>query len=366
MCTTRSAFTRTIQAFAILCLSWHTHALAAEIDTHVHKSGVFSVKATSRNVEESAADVQFTYTMLGSITGWDGVSFVMPEWSQDTSAAVMNRVVSGMAESAYASIKRNKNRPTPNVLEEAAGKVLERDAYYAKVLYPRLPGSGLTVFNDKGKQEDADFVAYLHLISIDDLGLVQRNLPVRYLLVTSFRATSLAEVNENSHLAFLDSLKLLSAPAVVHDRYTGQYGFDLLLPETRVAYGPLLSSEGVNTETLYVFPEGTPLMSVGDEQLFESLDIVRVEAMQRKNRDFTITLDGTRTLFVESLQASGETFNVTEFDLPRPAFKITISAPLHMTQVCIEAEELLFVVTAGRDDETLRAIIDNLRETGAR
>lgn len=358
---------RAIASFAILLFScWHANAAAADVKTHVHKSGVFAVMATSGKMQETNSDVQFTRTMVpfGSITGWDGVSFVMPELSLDRSdAEVMSKIIFETAENTYKSIKRKKDRPTASIIETMATEVLGRRAYYAKVLYPRYPGTGLTVFNQKGKQEDADFVAYLHLVSIDELGLLQRNLPIRYLLVTSLRAESLTPKEDNSHLVFLNSLRLLNAPGYVRGQYTGQYGFGLSIPDTRVAYGSIFSTEGVDTETLFIFPDGTALEKIADEQLFESLAIIRFEAMLRDNGAIKITLENTRTLVVGNLQTEGESFNIVDLDLPMPAFKVTITEPFPLVQVFIEAEKLLFVISAGRDDDILQQIISSLMAT---
>lgn len=196
-------------------------SLAAPVEpgsVYLHESGAFSVTATSSQVEASRAGVRFTHILsfAGTITGWDEVNFVKPELSQGRSAeGLMDTIVTNTTTGAYKSIRRAKARPQASVQESAAITLLGRDAWYAKVLYPRFPGTGMTVFGDNGRQVDADFVAFLQLVPIKDLNLMQNDLPVDYLLLSSFRAVPLMREGNTTYLTFRDSLKLLPAVAEI-------------------------------------------------------------------------------------------------------------------------------------------------------
>lgn len=243
----------------LLFVGWHLQAASVEPgSSYVHESGVFSVVATSPMVESSPASVRFTKTFasFGTISGWDEVSFVKPELSGGRGAeALMEAIVADTSGAAYKSIRRAKTRPQATVQESAAIELLGREAWYAKVLYPRYPGTGMTVFAANGRQVDADFVAFLHLVPVRDLNLKQRDLPVEFLLLSSFRAEPLMRQGDTTHIEFRDSLRL--APAFAEGQYVGRYGFSVSIPAGRIGYAESFAMEKGETEVLYIFPEGT-------------------------------------------------------------------------------------------------------------
>lgn len=354
--------------FAVLLFhAWFAQASAEEANTYVHKSGVFSVNATSGNVEESEAEISFTHTMpiAGSITGWDSVSIVKPELSRGRSdSEVINQIIEETFESYYKKVRRRR-RPELSIMESVETEVAGRRSWYAKVVYPRLPGTGLTIFDDRGKQVEADFVAHLHLVSIDGLEISQRNLPVKHLLVSSFRAEPFLSNEASDYKNFVDSLSILEASTFVTGKYTGRYGFSFSIPANHAAFGLPFTKDDVQTELIYVFPEGTDPEKLEDEKLYGETGVIRFEAIPRIREERTITIAVMQKLFTDRAEGRGEKFTVTQPELSMPAFQITTTQPVSMEQVCIEGRQLLYVITAGSDSQLLLHVTQSLKEIAA-
>ena len=176
-------------------------------ETYVHVSGVFSVRTPSfSRIEDSQAGVKFIRTMppVGTIVAGDQVSFLKPDLSAGRNQA---QIVEAFVEEYSNSLYPPRSGLSATIVESRATTVLGRIGLYAKVNLPQFPGTGMTVITAEGQLE-ADFVLHLHLINIEDLGLLQRSMPVRHLLVSSFQNVPMQREDVDDHMRFLEGIEL--------------------------------------------------------------------------------------------------------------------------------------------------------------
>jgi ankyrin repeat protein len=179
-------------------------------ERYLHVSRAFRVRATSGEVEDSQGGVDFLHRIgpLGSLCGWDSVHFVKPELGAGQAPRdVLAAIVDGFHKGLY---RRKKVKPA--VLDMGEQAVSGRKSLYAKVSFPEYPGTGVTVFAEKGRRRDADFVGHLYIVPIDDLdlGSLQRGTRIDYLLVTSMRCTAFYDEAAAGSPDFVAGLEILA------------------------------------------------------------------------------------------------------------------------------------------------------------
>jgi len=210
ICKNLPAVSVVIGLLATLALSLPSQAkgLLGKIDGdyYHHVSGAFKVKTPGGKIDDSQADVKFTYSMFQAIIGWDQVALMKPELtSGKTPKEIIEAFVAGLSKKAY---KRKKDKPS--ILVTQKSMALGNSALYAKILFPEYPGTGMTVITSKG-QRDADFIGHFHLIPIGKLNLLQRGLPIKYLFVSSMKARHMEGEDATRHKEFLKRVGLTSA-----------------------------------------------------------------------------------------------------------------------------------------------------------
>ena len=172
---------------------------------YIHPSAFFRVKIDNQaNISDSQASVIFTQDILGSITGWKEIAFVKPELSIDKSS---NEVIEILINEITADLYKGKEI-TPSFLLKDEREAFGIKTTYAKVIFPEFPGTGVLTFTDKG-QKDADFIGHFHIVPIENSQLQQRNLPIRYLYISSLFAKPFVSGDEGleSHESFLKRIE---------------------------------------------------------------------------------------------------------------------------------------------------------------
>ena len=172
---------------------------------YIHPSGFFRVKIDNRaNISDSQASVKFTQDFLGSITGWKEIAFVKPELSIDKSS---NEVIEIIINEMTSILYKGKEI-TPSFLLKDEREAFGIKTTYAKVIFPEFPGMGVLTFTDKG-QKDADFIGHFQIVPIENSQLQQRNLPIRYLYISSLFAKPFVSGDEGleSHESFLKRIE---------------------------------------------------------------------------------------------------------------------------------------------------------------
>ena len=142
-------------------------------------------------------------------------------------------------------------------------------------------------------------------------------------------------------------------------------GFSFSIPANHAAFGPPFTKDNVQTELIYVFPEGTDPEKLANEKLYGETGVIRFEAIPRIREERTITIDVMQKLFTDRAEGRGEKFAVTQPELSMPAFQITTTQPASLEQVCIEGRQLLYVITAGSDSQLLLHVTQSLKEIAA-
>lgn len=174
-----------------------------------------------------------------------------------------------------------------------------------------------------------------------------------------------------------------SAPTSVQDAMTrlteskgpnaffGHYEYMVILPHGYGAAAEFADPERL-VELVHFAPARTvaaylqgDLASQFEEQQYGSLGIVRLEVTPKQHPrlgDKPVPFEAFRQAIPATLQERGETFTVKEVPLVYPAFEVHITAPQELIQVFIEGRKVVYVFTAGRDDDVLRGLLDSLKE----
>lgn len=179
-----------------------------ENKVYTHSSGAFRVPVTGQLINDGPPGVYFTHVFgpAGSMVGRDLIRFVDPKLS---AGKAMPEVLTAWVESINQENYRRK-RAKASLMSSKEETVLTRKALYAKVALPQFPGTGLTVFGERGRQIDADFVEHLHLIYIGDLGIVRDGKPVEYLCVESIQTDVMGGGDSiEQHNKFVNGIEIL-------------------------------------------------------------------------------------------------------------------------------------------------------------
>jgi hypothetical protein len=153
---------------------------------YIHPSGFFRVKIDNQdNISDSQGNVIFTHYFAGIFAGWQEIAYVNPELHNEKSP---NEVIEFLVSEMTAASYKGKERTPSFLLKD------ERDAFgvrttYAKVLFPELPGTGFVTFTGE-VAKNADGIGHFQIVPIESYQLQQRNLPIRYLYISSLFAES--------------------------------------------------------------------------------------------------------------------------------------------------------------------------------
>lgn len=185
--------------------------LAGKIENKIytHPSGAFRVKVTSQHIEDGEPGVYFTYIAepFGAMSGADMVALVPARVSA-------GKTMPEMLAAWVDDINRAKyrfNSTKASVVSSQEETVLNRKSYYAKIALPQFPGTGVTIFGERGRQINADFVEHLHFVYIGDLGLTRNAKPLEWIAVESLQTDALKPLGGDSlaaHMDFLNGIEI--------------------------------------------------------------------------------------------------------------------------------------------------------------
>lgn len=186
------------------------HGFYIEND-YVSPGNAFKIKLDKNSiVTDTEANVTITHEFLGSIRGWDDVAFVKPELTVGKKPQIiMQSLINDIALSIY-----KKPSIKPKIIHQKEEFKLGREAFYANVIFPKYPGTGVTVYSKDGSKKNPDADIHMLLVPIKDLNLNQRNLKIEYLLITTamIEITHLEE-GKHYHDDFIERISLLKKPA---------------------------------------------------------------------------------------------------------------------------------------------------------
>jgi WD40 repeat protein len=223
-------------------------------------SGVFEVRVRSlENMEESQGGVTFNYKFQGSVVGRSMIAFMKPELTTDkTSDEVIDTLLAGYNSMFY----QDKNVRASVLLREDA-EALGRASRYAEIDFPEFPGMGIKVLSEGGRQVDADFTGFFHIVPIGDLHLIQRELPVRYLLVQTMVAKPF-EGRTDDHEKFLARIKLLVAGHEIVFSSTRDGNYDIYTTSADGSIPFRLTSHPAHDAFPVWSPDGTRIAFTSD------------------------------------------------------------------------------------------------------
>ena len=149
--------------------------------------------------------------------------------------------------------------------------------------------------------------------------------------------------------------------------FFGHYDYYVLLPK---GYGAL--AEFADPERLVERVFFAPALAIAEgkirqlsEDQYGSLGVVSLEVTPKEHPRLgtsPVPFRAFREAIPDMLAKRGETFTVHETSLPYQAFELHITAPLPLIQVFVEGKDVVYMFTAGKDDDVLRSLLSSLKE----
>ncbi|MBI5622527.1 MAG: hypothetical protein HY924_01975 [Elusimicrobia bacterium] len=147
--------------------------------------------------------------------------------------------------------------------------------------------------------------------------------------------------------------------------YLGASGYVIRLPEGYTAY-PSFKDRSKTIEVVHFAKRGTDPSHFVNEGLFGQLGIVRLEVSPSRFLDNPHPVDSLNKFIDTVMQSRGETFNKKPLQVTSlKGLQLTVESPFQRTEAYILGEKVLYMFSAGQDDEIFREIVMSLRETDA-
>lgn len=159
-----------------------------------------------------------------------------------------------------------------------------------------------------------------------------------------------------------DPTQAPATPSAPKGPFMGHYGYMLQLPAgyaTQTSYKDL----GNRTEVVYLFPEKTDPTNFVNEGLYGQLGIIRLEVSPLRISQGTIDISSLRLGITQTLNARGDTYEIKDTTVAGlPGFVVTITSPFPLIQAFVVGTKVLYVLTAGVDDDAFRNLLQSLTE----
>lgn len=153
-----------------------------------------------------------------------------------------------------------------------------------------------------------------------------------------------------------------TAPLAPKGPFMGYYGYMLQVPPgyaTQTAFKDM----GNRTEVVFLFPEKTDPTNFVNEGLYGQLGIMRLEVSPLRIAHGTIGIDSLRAGITQTLNARGDTYELKDTTVGGlSGFIVKISSPFPLVQAFIVGSKVMYVLTAGVDDQTVGNLLQSLTE----
>jgi hypothetical protein len=151
-----------------------------------------------------------------------------------------------------------------------------------------------------------------------------------------------------------------SAP--VESGFVGHAGYVVKLPSGYVAMQRFKDQEKT-IELVHFCKAGTDPTNFLDEGLFGQLGIVRMEARPSPVPTDLTGLERLTSLVTSQAQQRGEKFTVKNLQISTlRGVQLTFDVPYPRVEAYILGEQMLYLFTAGQEDETYRSLVQSLRD----
>ncbi|MFA6315824.1 MAG: hypothetical protein WC943_00235 [Elusimicrobiota bacterium] len=145
--------------------------------------------------------------------------------------------------------------------------------------------------------------------------------------------------------------------------YMGASGYVIRLPEGYAAY-PGFKDQARTVEWVHFAKLGMDPSHFVDEGLFGQLGIVRLEVRPNPFLDNPHPTDSLNRFVDSMMQSRGETFNKKALQVTSlKGVQVTVESPFQRTEAYILGDKVLYLFSAGQDDEIFREIVMSLRQT---
>ncbi|MBI5211515.1 MAG: hypothetical protein HY927_16195 [Elusimicrobia bacterium] len=145
--------------------------------------------------------------------------------------------------------------------------------------------------------------------------------------------------------------------------FLGKTGYVIRLPE---GYEATISAKDFQQalELVHFCKRGTDPTNFVHEGLFGQLGIVRLEVETNRFADSPAAFDQLGRFLDNLLSQRGDKYSKKPLQVSTlKAYQVTIETPFQRTEAYVLGEKVLYVFTAGQDDEIFREIVMSLRET---
>jgi hypothetical protein len=151
-----------------------------------------------------------------------------------------------------------------------------------------------------------------------------------------------------------------SAP--IEAGFVGHAGYVIKLPSGYAAV-PRFKDESKTVELVHFCKAGTDPTNFLDEGLFGQLGIVRLEARPSPVPTDLSGLERLTSLITGQAQQRGEKFTVKSLHISTlRGVQLTYEVPFPRVEAYILGQQILYIFTAGQDDETYRSLVQSLRD----
>ena len=145
--------------------------------------------------------------------------------------------------------------------------------------------------------------------------------------------------------------------------FMGYYGYLLQVPpgySTQTGFKDL----GNRTEVVFLFPEKTDPTNFGNEGLYGQLGIMRLEVSPLRIAQGTIGLDSLKAGISQTLNNRGDTYEMKDTTAGGglPGFVVKITSPFPLVQAFIVGTKVMYVLTAGQDNDIFRNTVQSINE----
>lgn len=147
--------------------------------------------------------------------------------------------------------------------------------------------------------------------------------------------------------------------------FLGSYGYVVQPPPGYENFSEFRDSSRTQ-EVVYFFPSGTDPAQFGHEGLYGQLGIIRLEVSPRRIPDGRLGIEQIRSAMAARLNARKVPFTERELLVSQfPAILINIAEPVNLTQTFVIGRRVLYVLTAGKEDQLYLDMLASLQEVSS-